>query len=563
MEKGKSNSKMRIQLAMLWVLAIGFGLRFYKLNWDNDAHLHPDERFLTMVTTDIKLPNSWLLYFDPNSSSLNPKNAGYDFFVYGTLPVTVTKLVAAMTHMDNYRDITQLGRGLSAVMEGLTLLGVVVIATRWRRYYGLNPWLPVAAGWAYALMVLPIQLAHFYTTDIWVNLMALVTIYLGWRYQAEGRLRNWLGMGIVWGMALASKLSAGLLAPLLLVLGIMGALKERRWRKRLGELIWLGVSLGVLTYGSLRLTNPYMFERADWWQPKISLTLMANIKALNGWNNDQVWFPPAVQWIGKPAVIYALVNLVWLGVGVVIAGLVGWGSWQMVKRGKGQGWWGIGLIYGWVVVIFGYQSSQFVKAMRYFIFIYPWLAILAGMGLVSLRVKWVRWLVIAAMMGWPLMFLSIYVKPHSRVVASMWMEENIPNDSTILFEHWDDGLPVVPLKKPVKFKADQLPVFDPDTEAKWQLMRQKLDEADYYILTSNRGWGSIPKVPEKYPLMGQFYRDLMAGKTNYQLIKEFTSYPSLTYLGLPITWSDDWADETFTVYDHPKVMVFNNRDRSK
>ena len=45
---------------------------------------------------------------------------------------------------------------------------------------------------------------------------------------------------------------------------------------------------------------------------------------------------------------------------------------------------------------------------------------------------------------------------------------------------------------------------------------------DYYILSSNRGWGSIPTVPEKYPKMSKFYRDLLEEETNYKKIKEFT-----------------------------------------
>jgi hypothetical protein len=91
-------------------------------------------------------------------------------------------------------------------------------------------------------------------------------------------------------------------------------------------------------------------------------------------------------------------------------------------------------------------------------------------------------------------------------------------------------------------------------------MNNILNKADYYVLSSNRGWGSITTVPEKYPMMSKFYNDLLSGKTNYKLIKEFTSYPSLCYM-LHVTCymlNDQWADESFTVYDHPKVMIFKN-----
>jgi hypothetical protein len=42
----------------------------------------------------------------------------------------------------------------------------------------------------------------------------------------------------------------------------------------------------------------------------------------------------------------------------------------------------------------------------------------------------------------------------------------------------------------------------------------------------------------------------------YKKIKEFSSYPTLHFMGLRYEIDDSWADESFTVYDHPKVMIF-------
>jgi len=70
--------------------------------------------------------------------------------------------------------------------------------------------------------------------------------------------------------------------------------------------------------------------------------------------------------------------------------------------------------------------------------------------------------------------------------------------------------------------------------------------------------GSIVRVPEKYPLMSQFYQDLLSGRTQFELVAEFNSYPSLEYLSIPITFDDSWAEEAFSVYDHPQVLVFRN-----
>jgi hypothetical protein len=160
------------------------------------------------------------------------------------------------------------------------------------------------------------------------------------------------------------------------------------------------------------------------------------------------------------------------------------------------------------------------------------------------------------------MFSSIYFHKNTRVEASEWIYKNLPNGSYILSEYWDDALPMSVANNYGKtFSGVQLKVFDPDTPEKWQIISQELKKADYYILSSNRGWGSIPTVPKKYPLMSKFYNDLLAGENpSYKKIKEFTSYSKLE-IGPPTDgWkleiNDDWSDESFTVYDHPKVLIF-------
>ena len=76
------------------LVIIAAWLRLQGLNWDEGQHLHPDERFLTMVETALALPSSVAHYLDTASSPLNPGNRGHEFFVYGTFPIFVVRLVA-------------------------------------------------------------------------------------------------------------------------------------------------------------------------------------------------------------------------------------------------------------------------------------------------------------------------------------------------------------------------------------------------------------------------------------------------------------------------------------
>jgi len=156
------------------------------------------------------------------------------------------------------------------------------------------------------------------------------------------------------------------------------------------------------------------------------------------------------------------------------------------------------------------------------------------------------------------MFSSIYLNKHTRVEASEWIYKNLPSGSSILSEAWDDGLPLPIVNNYEKqFTGEQLPVFDPDTPEKWQKMNKMLAKADYYILSSNRGWGSISTVPEKYPKMSKFYKELLADKNPlYKKIKQFDPY-YYRFFSLP----NNWVEETFTVYDHPQVMIYENVKR--
>ena len=69
----------------------------------------------------------------------------------------------------------------------------------------------------------------------------------------------------------------------------------------------------------------------------------------------------------------------------------------------------------------------------------------------------------------------------------------------------------------------------------------------------------MARLRDRYPMSSQYYRMLFAGDLGYRPVAEFTAYPRLG--GLIIR--DDNADESFSVYDHPHVLVFENTGRLK
>ncbi|MFI5268648.1 MAG: DUF2298 domain-containing protein, partial [Chloroflexota bacterium] len=109
-----------------------------------------------------------------------------------------------------------------------------------------------------------------------------------------------------------------------------------------------------------------------------------------------------------------------------------------------------------------------------------------------------------------------------------------------------------------------LNLYDDDNPAKIEMIVKDLSDADYVVMSSNRLYGSITRIPQRYPITTEYFRLLFGGQLGFQLAHEQSSYPTL--FGVPI--KDDRVmgyqslaaqlqpDEAFTVYDHPQVLIF-------
>lgn len=187
------NSRAKIyDLLLIVVLLAAAGLRFIGINWDQGQHLHPDERFMTMVESAATPVKSLSEYFNTDTSTLNPHNIGYTFYVYGDLPVTITRYVAEgmnwigektarpgpngetapLKNWAGYDEVTLLGRVLSGIADLGTIFLLYLIA---KRVYGAKVALLAAAFSAVAVM--QIQQSHFFTVDNFANFFMLLAVY--------------------------------------------------------------------------------------------------------------------------------------------------------------------------------------------------------------------------------------------------------------------------------------------------------------------------------------------------------------------------------------------------
>lgn len=617
-----------IKITFIVILSIAITFRFTGLNWDQGHYLHPDERFLTMVITSMKWPSSLYEYLDTNISTLNPHNIGYNFFVYGTWPLLLIKVFAQLTNKQVYGNIHEIGRFLSASIDTLTVILVFFTTKRIaNRIAHRSKFFPILSGlfamFLYSILVLPIQLAHFATVDpyVIVNMTALLymlTFTPSWK---TGILA-----GCFLSLAIAAKISS---VPIIITLILYIVIHTTLWNKNnksIQLLIYI-LLLSLFFFSLFRILQPYLFTANSIYE--INPKVLNNIKELQSFNNPDAWFPPGVQWINTTSIIFPFSQLVFWGVGIPITILSGISFLLAIQHIKKH----INKLFtksysvtslplkthslqelyppiilliplSTLVTFFSYQSIQYVMPLRYFWPILPSLSMLCGIAITYLVItkpkkivlSLIGLLLISALL-WPIAYLSIYTHPHTRVQASTWIYNTIPNNSVLSSEHWDDGLPLniedVGLNS--NYQTEELELFSPEDSQKWENIILKLNKIEYLIISSNRVYGSITSAPNKFPKTAVFYYLLFSNQLGFEPIAQFVSRPTLPFpfisgcVSIPffsygkidtliqnhassdnvsfneqidnqcskgIVFIDDYAEESFTVYDHPKVTVF-------
>ena len=601
-------TKARYFSAVLLVAIIGFALwlRLWGNNWDSGTHIHPDERFLTMVESHIKVPSSLGEYFNSAKSPFNPYNQGDGSFVYGTFPLFFVRIVAEVLNKADYGNINLVGRFLAGLFDVGSVLLVFLVG---RRLYGRSAGL--LAAFLLTVTVLNIQHAHFFVVESFLTFFTLLGVYYSVRIAQEGGWRNYALAGVALGFAVACKLTG---LPLVGIIGLAAVIRAWPALGAIGRGAWqwakgaepppkgadlptgqaglragvypvlsgavMGLVLAALSaFVVFRIAQPYAFSGSHWWDVGLSQHWIDDMNNLRRQSTGQD-FPPNVQWIGRTPFLFPLKNMVVWGMGPAL-GLAAWAGvlcagWRTLRHREGKHL----LLLAWVLGNFLYSGGRFVTTMRYFLPIYPEMVLLATFGLLTLwseRWKWAlaqrlgalyryvkpavpvvaKGTVIATLVlttFWALAFTSIYRRPLSRLTATEWIYDNVPQGAAIAHEGWDDAIPFSLPDGRIgeQYRSVEMTPYDLDSNEKLAKLMAALDQVDYIAITSNRLYGSIPREPASYPMTSVYYDLLFKEKLGFEIAATFTSYPSLFGVSIP----DQGAEEAFTVYDHPKVTIF-------
>lgn len=549
--KKTKQANLKIAIGLVFVLSFTLIIRLIGLNWDQGFYLHPDERFLTMTIGSVNWPNSFAQYLNPQTSPLNPYNQGVGFFVYGHFPLILAKGLAVLFNFNNYTNFFWLGRALSALLDTGIILAVFFLALLVFNRHQSKTRISLLAALCYSLMVLPLQQAHFFISEPFLNAFLVWSVVF---LLFSRRKKFWLFFSaICFGLALACKITAVLALPLLLWF-IWLFNRQKKLTTILVTYTWFGCS----GYLALRLADPYLFKSTSWLNPLPNPRWLQNLKDLNSFGKT-VFYPPGVQWQHTNWRL-PLKNLLLFGLGPGLAALIPIGLillWQRRKQLHKPTLILLISIGIWLLAWFVLQSLQLGKTMRYYLPLYPFLTLFIAFGLFYLPKLWRLVLILPALI-WFISFAGIYTRPHSRVTASNWLNRFLPQHSRLITEYWDDPLPLNPdLNK--QLQSQQLDFYQPDSLGKWQKIAKILNRSDYLVLSSNRLYGSIPKVPDLYPNASLYYQKLLKNQLRYRLVKRFVVLPQLSLGPIKLTFNDQQAEEAFTVYDHPQVLIFKRQ----
>src|SRR5581483_1699009 len=247
---------------------------------------------------------------------------------------------------------------------------------------------------------------------------------------------------------------------------------------------------------TFRVFQPYAFNGPGFFDVfKVTLTRQ-DIFSLSGWRHLEVInptnyfdfspkfiadlsglrnlqsgadYPPNMQWINRTPYLFPLRNMFFFGLGPGLAvaafGGVGYALYRMVRAADLA----LGLPAVWSLLFFALVGGGFVPTMRYFILIYPSLALLGAVALLRLwdaAAAPVTWRGLPAKLGagarrvapylargaaaaavlltflWAMAFTGVYRQEISRAAASRWIYANVPQGAALTSDEWDDAIPL-------------------------------------------------------------------------------------------------------------------------
>lgn len=524
-------------LLIVFLISISAFFRFYNLNWDQGNFFHPDERNIANAVSKIR----FFSRLDPEFFAYG----GFSIYLYTGAVNIISFITKDSSWIDNWGLINITARFFSALFSTLTIIPLYFLAKKISSTKAA-----LIAVILYTFTVTSIQASHYGVTESAITFTGVLICLFSIIIFEKINPVNVIILGIISGIGIATKTSSVsfLLMPLFSFLFIIN-----KKNLKLKNIALYFLLFSVICFLVFTLFSPFTFIN---WEK-----FLESMNYESGVVTGSLPVVYTLQFDHTLPYIFQIKNLFWqIGVAApfYVLGFIFLLYKALKTKNKKL------LIFSlFTLIYFIYVGAWHTKFIRYMIPIIPFLIISAGILLVEIRLRYKIFgkilitVVIWSSVFWSFAFFSIYTRPQTRIAASEWVYANIPNGSKILGEQWDDGLPnPIGQFNPSVYQITQLAMYDEDNSLKIDYLSEKLNGADYIIFNSRRLYGTLINLSDKYPITSRYYKLLFEEQLGYKKVAEFSSYPSL----FGITINDDKSEETFQVYDHPKVIIFKNED---
>ncbi|MFA6249980.1 MAG: glycosyltransferase family 39 protein [Candidatus Shapirobacteria bacterium] len=487
--------------------------RFVKVDWGDGYFFHPDENNMAQAV-----------------SRMSPDDLDPRFYAYGQLPLFLSYFSLRLVGLSNSFENAVISLRLwSGLFSSISVLFIYLIAQK------LFPPRIALACFAFSIFSPGlIQSAHFGTTESILLFVFAANLFLSLNFVSTGNLALLLVAAIISGFGLATKVTALILmGPVYLAILV----HLFRTKKILLSLLTL-LLFTLLALVIFILASPFnLISRADFLS-----TLKYEASVATG--TSPVFYTR--QFIGTLPYIFQLLRVFpyALGIPLCLAAAIGWFLSLVPSVGKHKTFWFI-IIFS-SLAYFVYNGQLYTKWTRFMAPLFILAPLFAANFIkafpASSKVK-ASLLVLCLIPGW--LFLTIYFQKDIRVTASEWLITNIKSGSTVLSEAGNVvNLPVGDHQLIVVnfdfYGLDASPTLQ-------QELPNHLYSADYLLVPSRRIFKN--QSSPSFPYSQRYYQKLFSGELGFLPVKVFSN-PLATLL------DTENAEETFSVFDHPKIRLY-------
>lgn len=583
---------MRKYIFVLIVLLLIY-TRFVGLDWALPFPMHPDERNMADAVMRLTCDASIQSIADLKNC-YNPH-----FYAYGQLPLYLAyvfikfwQVGAALLSKKVILNFPIATLGLRIVSA---FLSVLLSYAMWKTYSLLKDKIPeskgvlnISSAWfdflALLLLVFQpylLQYAHFGTTETILMLLYISTVYFSLKYIERPSWKWMAANAAVVGIAAATKISGsiyGAVPFLALIYSLFRGGYFKNIKEKVSAFLRYSFTFGTVFCVSYILSSPHNILS---WKDFIS-SMNYEIPVGNG--SLLVFYTR--QFIDTIPYIFQFTHIFpyALGLPVLILSILGFFvlPWRNPFVNV--------LRFSWLIY-FVVTGSLFIKWSRFMAPIMPLMTLFAIFALlyicrnVNFEKKLARlclFIVAVVLLTPGYAYLTIYTQPDVRFVASKIIADTIPAGSSI----FEEGGNVINIPVPPPDTSFMIPfymfkavdVYDVTTDNDMLKIQSILDQANVVIIPSRRIFASrtclrptdiefdvsenllkkdCEKLAQMYPYHQSYYSQIFAKESQFIQTARISSYPRIEFFGkILLEFPDEFAEETWTVFDHPVIRIY-------